>query len=423
MPRFTTTWLNSLQRKQPPKRKDYTDVGRKGFMLRHWPGGELTFVVRFQRDGKPYIMTLGNYPTLSLEEAHEQHADIRKELAQGLDPIAERDRRSREREIESQKRKIADAITIRNVIAEWAWHYARRHRKHPIEAIRLLKKYLGEPLAGKPAHEISKRDLVIAIDKILARGSNVMANRLRDLTCQVFAFAAERDLIENSPAAGLRKKPGGQEKSKERALSSEEIRAMWHALDDGKTKMSAPIRLALKLILATAQRPGEIAGAKFSEFDVDQKIWTIPSKRSKNGREHYVPLGDIAVELLHRLKSLARGSAYILPSAHHKEKPGERVSERALSRALKRNHKISGDKSTLFGTIPFTPHDLRRTAGTRMTAIGVPRLHVKKLLNHSDDETTAIYDRHHYWQEKQDAVAKWMAELNRIIDAPASARH
>jgi integrase len=411
---FTTTWLNSLAKKAPDSRTDYTEAGRKGFMLRHWPGGERTFVVRYQRAGKPGHVTLGNYPALSLEAAHDEHAAVRRQLSRGLDPIEQRERDRRAAEIQAGKRKQVEAVTIRNVIAEFAWHHARPHRKRPREAVRLLRAHFETALAGKPAQDITKRDLVEIIDRVIARGSNVMANRLRDLAAQVFAFAAERDLIPNSPAAGLRRKPGGAEQSKEQSLARGEIATFWHRLDAPETKISEQVRLALKLILVTAQRPGEIAGARALEFDLNERMWVIPAERAKNEREHYVPLSDLAIELIDELRTLAKGRPYLLPSVHKKLKPDEPISERALSRALKNNHS-EGKHTTLFGIEPFTPHDLRRTAGTHLTSLGIPRLHVMKLLNHSDNETTAIYDRHHYWPEKQQAVKVWADELRAII--------
>lgn len=412
--RFTETWLRSLEKKHPPERVDYSEPGRKGFMLRHWPGGERTFVVRYQRDGKTRILTLGNYPATTLEEAHEAHAEARKQLSRGLDPIEEREREAKARAAQQAKEKAAGAVTIRNVIAEWAWHYARRHRKRPREAVRLLKGHLTKPLIGRPAHEITKRDLVKIIDRVLTRGSNVMANRLRDLIVQVFAFAAARDLIPSSPAAGLLRKPGGDEESKERSLSRDEVGVFWKAMAAPEHAISAPVRLGLKLILATAQRPGEVAGARWDEFDLKNGVWTIPGPRTKNGREHYVPLTDLAIELLHELQVLARDRPHVLPSVHSKLKRDEPISERALSRALRNNHK--GEKNPrLFGIEPFTPHDLRRTAATHMTSLGIQRLYVNKLLNHADNETTAIYDRHHYWDEKKHALNIWTAELRAII--------
>lgn len=413
---FTETWLKSLTKKTLTERIDYTEAGRKGFMLRHWPGGERTFVVRYQRDGKTRVLTLGNYPAMSLEDAHDGHAEARRQLARGQDPIEERERKRREREAQDQRRKTVGAVTIRNVIAEWAWHYARRHRKRPREAVRLLRVNFATPLASKPAQEITKRDLVLVIDRVIARGSPVMANRLRDLIVPVFAFAAARDLIPMSPAAGLQKKPGGDEDSRERALTSDEVKVFWAALARPDTKISPAVRLGLKLILVTAQRPGEVVRARFDQIDTQERVWRIPGDIAKNEREHFVPLTDLALELIEALRGLADGRPHLLPSRHSKQLREKPMSERALPRALNNNRTGKDDHQKLFGLELFTPHDLRRTASTHMTSLGIPRLHVKKLLNHSDeDDTTGIYDRYHYWAEKQHALEVWADELRAVV--------
>src|SRR5690606_30866501 len=295
---FSETWLKSLAKRSPKKRIDYTEPGRKGFMLRHWPGGERTFVVRYQRDGKTRVMTLGSFPAMSLEEAHEAHAEARKLLLKDIDPIEERERQKRALEAAEQRRKQKDGVTVRNVVAEWAWHYARRHRKRPREAVRLLKRYVVKPLKGKPAAEIRKRDIVLLLDRITAKGSRVMANRIDALGKQVFAFAVARDLLELSPWVGI-PRPGGDEQPKERRLTDDEIRAFWHGIEGAA--VSKPVRLALKLILITAQRPGEIAGAKLTELDLSSKTWTIPGERSKNGKPHVVPLSPLALDLIEQL--------------------------------------------------------------------------------------------------------------------------
>lgn len=413
---LTETLLKNLQKRPPSKQTFYSEPGRKGFMLRHHPGGEMAFLVRYKIAGKEHWVTLGSWPALSIVAAHEEHLEIRKQLANGLDPKVERERHRIERQRQEEMRKVTEAVTVRNVIAEWAWHHARRHRKRPREAIRLLRVHLLQaPVKDKPASDITKRDLVLIIDKILARGSTVMANRVRDLTAQVFNFAAMRDLIPSSPAAGLLKKPGGQEQAKERSLNRDEIRQFWRGLDDGKAKISLPIRLALKLILVTAQRPGEVAQAKLSDIDVAQRLWRIGDNKSE--RPHTVPLTDLAIEIIDDLRKLANGRPYLLPSVHSTLKPAEPISERALSRAL-RNNRVD---EKLFGCEPFTPHDLRRTAATHMTTLGIQRLHVGKVLNHSEGgDITAVYDRYGYWDEKQRALATWEAELRSIIDGKPS---
>lgn len=413
---FSTSWLSALQKKPPKKVITYTEPGRSGFLLQHKPGGTLVWFARYQRDGEVTWLRLGDFPATSLEQAHDEHAEVRRQLSRGLDPKVERERQRIERERQDEQRKVTEGTTVRNVIAEWAWHHARRHRKRPREAVRLLKVHLLQaPVKGKPASEITKRDLVLIIDRVLARGSTVMANRIRDLTAQVFNFAAMRDLIPSSPAAGLLKNPGGQEQAKERSLNRDEIRHFWRGLDDAKTKISQPIRLALRLILVIAQRPGEIAQARFDWFDMDARLMTIPGAHAKNGREHYVPLTDLAVELIEELRVLANGRPHLLPSVHSMLKPNEPISERALSRALKNNH-VGEKHPKLFGCEPFTPHDLRRTAATQMTSLGIERLHVGKVLNHSEGgDITAVYDRHSYWTEKVRALTVLETELRDII--------
>lgn len=413
---FSETWLKSLAKRSPKKRIDYTEPGRKGFMLRHWPGGERTFVMRYQRNGKSRVMTLGNYPAMSLQEAHEEHAKARKQLQRGLDPIEEREREKRAQEAAEHRRRRTHAVTVRNVVAEWAWHYARRHRKRPREAVRLLKRYVVKPLKGKPAAEIRKRDIVLLLDRITAKGSRVMANRIDALGKQVFAFAVARDLLELSPWVGI-PRPGGDEQPKERRLTDDEIRAFWHGIEGAA--VSKPVRLALKLILITAQRPGEIAGAKLTELDLSSKTWTIAGERSKNGKPHVVPLSPLALEIIDQImeatapKKDRPRSPYLLPSVHTIRKPDEPLSVRALSRALR---KCIDDDEQLFGGKPFTPHDLRRTAASHMTALGIERLHVSKVLNHTDDGITGkVYDQHDYMPEKIRALGAWADHVAALV--------
>jgi len=412
---FTETWLRSLERKPPAKRQDYTEAGRKGFMLRHWPGGERTFVVRYQKGGKPDLVTLGNYPAVSLEQAHDEHAQLRRMLARGLDPKAERGEAARQQESARRKRQAFVAVTVRNVIAEWGWHYARRHRKHPREAVRLLKVYT-DPWKGRPVADLTKRDVVTLLDRIVARGSTVMANRVDSLGKQAFRFAMQRDLIESNPWVGTAR-PGGDEKARQRKLTEGEVRTLWKALEASGTKATPQVRLALKLVLVTAQRPGEVAGVRWKEIDTTAATWTIPAQRVKNGREQKVPLSDLALEIIEQLRPLAKERPHVFPSAHAKQKREAPMLELALSRALRNNR---DDDELVFGLPWFTPHDLRRTAASMMTALGIPRLHVSKVLNHTDRDITAIYDQHDYFAEKKQALETWADHLRAIITGKAA---
>jgi integrase len=164
----------------------------------------------------------------------------------------------------------------------------------------------------------------------------------------------------------------------------------------------------MKLILATAQRPGEVAGAARSEFDLANRTWTIPAERSKNGQPHTVPLSPLALTLLAHVRRLTGDTEFIIPTRLWRQKGPAPITVRALSQAIR-------DNADHFGIPHFTPHDLRRTAASLMTAAGVPRLHVEKVLNHTIDDVAEIYDRHDYAAEKRTALETCGRALAHIL--------
>jgi len=169
-------------------------------------------------------------------------------------------------------------------------------------------------------------------------------------------------------------------------------------------KMSEATKLALKLQLATAQRKGEIITIEWNEIDLTTRWWSIPSIKAKNGNPNRVYLSDLAMELLTRIKVLSGDSKWAFPAPNGKT----HATASSLSRAMNR--------STFEKLDHFTPHDLRRSAATHMTSIGIPRLVVSKILNHVDSSITSIYDRHSYDAEKKHALESWGKKLKQLID-------
>lgn len=173
------------------------------------------------------------------------------------------------------------------------------------------------------------------------------------------------------------------------------------------------MRLALKLILVTGQRPGEIALAAWEEFDLEHCVLTIPgerikSRKSNNGQPHEVPLSDLALTLLRHLKRRFGETQYLFPSRCWRARHYAPITVRGLSQGLRKRQEH-------FKLPHFTPHDLRRTAASLMTAAGIPRLHVEEVLNHTIDDVAEIYDRHDYAEEKRAALNAPDATLRRIL--------
>lgn len=450
---MTATWLESRResRNRPAERYDVTVDGREGLMVRVFPSGAVSFRFRYTSGTKRQVMVLGEFGAggLSLSDAFELHHRAQRELENHLDPIEERAKRQeaeqRAREEHAGTGAVADLVEqfVHRKLRAERWDEGRsqwtrddktktKARKRPEAAAALLgyvdraavvpkrrrKTAVATLLSqyGKlNARDLTKRQLIALLDDIVDRGAPITANRTYALLKQLFDWAAAKDLIPASPMAGI-ERPGGEERPRERVLTVDEVKAFWSNVDNPKAEMAAPTRLALKLLLVTAQRRGELTFAKWSHFDLAAKLWTIPVEllktshaRRQKPEPHLVPLSPLALELLDQLKAITGGGTYALPARADKKKDRP-YSERVLSRAVRENARLLG--------IPhFTPHDLRRTAASHMTKLKIPRLHVEKVLNHATGDIAEVYDRHDYLVEKRAALEHWCDELRLIVES------
>lgn len=423
---ITSTWLNrkASDRGRPSRVEDHIVTGRRGLIVRCHPTKTISFRFRYKRQGKTRYMVLGEYqpsltgdlskPQFTLADAFLAREEAERLLTQGIDPIEYREaqRAAEEARVASERRALAEAASVRNLIADWAWHYARPHRKRPLEALRILKRHVAEPWGDRLAKDITRRDAVELLRGIKRKGFPVMANRVAALLTQVWQHGVENAILEASPLSRLPRQ--AEEVARDRVLTRKEIKTFWEKLETAK--MDVRLKVGLRLLLVTGQRRGELSQAGWNEFNLKERVWTIPAKHSKNGKPHTVPLSPLAIELLQTLKTSTGSSGLVLPTAHSKQNPGGKISERALTRAVRNNEKH-------FGIEHFTPHDLRRTAASFMTQLGVPRLHVEKVLNHTISDVAEIYDRHDYAPEKQTALNKWAAELERIVAGRSNVMH
>jgi integrase len=397
---FTTTWVDRL--KPSNKRQEYTEDGRPGFMLYVNPGGRKTFVYRYQIGGNSRRkMVLGTYPSMTLAEAHEAHSKALKFYLAGHDPA---------RFASAAASAISNAPTVADIIKEWIELYARKERKRPEQAEGLLNNLDNVPrrFLDLKAPEVTKRLTIDwVLDPIVKRGAPSVANDVASLLKQIWAFSESRDRLTVNVLSGL-SKPGGKEKASTRWLTDPEIKVFWNKLDEAT--MSHPVRYAIRLLFATAQRRIEIATMQWKHIDFRDNVWTQPPDVAKNGVPHAVPLSPLALKMLEFLKGMSRGSDYVLPSSSTKKGLAYPLTERALTRAL--------DRSILtFGIEPFSPHDLRRTARTNMGRLGIPP-HVSELvLNHKKKGMVEVYDMWQYLDEKREALNKWASHIETVTAA------
>ena len=362
---------------------DYWDEGMPRFGVRVHHTGRKTFMVRYDAGGKKRRFTLGTFPSLSLADARDKAKVIIGRIARGEDPQAE-------------KNADRKAETFAELAAEYLERHAKQKKRRWREDERILRVDLLPHWKRRKAKKIGRRDVAEVLDGIVGRGSPIMANRTKALISKIYNFGIGRDIVEHNPCLGVAMP--ARERQSDRVLSEDEIRAVWRALDDEELVMAA----SFKMRLLTAQRGVEVLKMRWR--DVAGDWWTIPANIAKNDLAHGVPISRQARAILAELRPETGFSGWVFESPR---KPGAPIT--AVQKAAGRIAKASG--------VDFVPHDLRRTAATFMTSMGVSRLVVSKILNHVESGVTAVYDRHSYDEEKREALRLWGEKVESIVNA------
>jgi len=417
---MTAAFIRSLSSKPPDSgRVEYWDSQTAGLCLRVSPTGQGTWTFRYRpREGAGFQrITLGKLNELTLAEARERVLRHRVAVSDGGDPQSERKAR---REAASQ------ALTFDGLAQRYLDEYAKPNKK----SWRNDEGYLKRPRAAwgaRPAAAIARRDVIALLDTIRSEAP-VSANRTHTILTTLFNWAAEGELLEATPIAGLKKR--AKETAKERVLSDPEIRVLWQMLD-GAESVSDDVADALKLILVLGQRPGEVAGALQSELikldGTGDARWEIPATRTKSGRAHVVPLPPMAVEIfesaLNRRAIDGDGQSVFASKFTSRKTIARHSLSHRLSRVIQRL-RLDGPYSEACRSlqeVPPTPHDLRRTLATGLARLGVPREDRKAVLAHIEGDVHGQhYDKYERMREKRSALDLWTRHLRDLVGKPQS---
>lgn len=374
-----------------------------GSRLSDGSAGAKSWQFRFRwRGGRPKV-TLGTYPEMSQHAAHDAVRKAREQIVKGIDPR----RALLGRRAPKPASPGAPAPhSIEHLADEYFTRHIRPRLKRPEQVERLINVEVIDKWRGRDARAITPRDVVELLDAIVDRGSPSTANDLAAYLGQMYRFGIQRGLVESSPVM-LLYRPGGPERPRSRALSDAELTTLLHRMDD-IFKRAPDTATVIRVLLYTACRRGELAGARWSELALDgEAVWTIPPERTKTGEQtgtpYVVPLVAAAVAEFRTLKRMAGRSSFVLPA----ESGDGPMDPKLLTRSLAR-HLATLKKN---GIEPFTLHDLRRTVRTGLARLKVPPHIAERCLNHSQPGIAAVYDVYAYVDEKRDALAKWAAHL------------
>ena len=354
------------------------------------PSGARCWRYKYRFAGKEKVLALGVYPEVSLKQAREDHQAARAMLREGKDPSAVKRQQAAER--------VAAGRNSFEAIAR-QWHAKTRVKwsaGHAEHVLHEMERTLFPKLGRLPVREIEPATLLTCIQQIEKRGALDVASRALQRAGRVFQYAIQTQRLEHNPALALQGVLHQPPVVHQHAMPAEELGPFLVQLRDFE-RIKVTTRLALRLLVLTFVRPGELRGARWEEFDRKAKRWTIPAQRMKGGkREHTVPLSVQALEVLAELESYTGSSPYLFPNERNHHKP---MSENALSYAMQR----MGYKGRA------TAHGFRSTASTLLNERGEFRPDVieRQLAHVEGNKVRAAYNRSEYLDERTVMMGWW----------------
>lgn len=363
---------------------DVKDNGSKYWRLKY----------RFQ--GKENVAALGVYPDVSLKQARERREEAKKLIAQGIDP----NQAKKQAEL---AQKESSAISFEGQAREW---YEKQKdqwssEKHAKQVIRSLEKDIFPAFSSRPISEISRAEVLHAIQSIEDRGAVEIATRTLQRVNSVFDYALTKGLIENNPANGLSKALKKRTKGEYDYIPIEEMPNFLKALDEYQGDRQTI--LATKLLMHTFLRTGELRLGRWEEIDFKNALWTIPAKRMKIKRDHLIPLSRQSLEILHQLYELTGTSPLLFPNRSNFHKP---MSDNTINAAIKR----IGFKAT--------GHGFRKTASTTLNELGHNPDAIERQLSHlQNNRIRGVYNKAEYIDQRRKLMQTWSGILIELMNS------
>lgn len=355
--------------------------------------------LRYRFAGKQRSLVIGTYTELSLAKARAKAKEQSARVALGYDVAGEKQERKAEalRKMEDEKH----ALRVSELAAEYFERQILNRWKHPDILRRRIDKDINPAIGRLRIEEVKARDIDDMLQKIVQRGAPTVANDVLRWTRRIFDYGIRRHMLETNPTSAFEiDDAGGQEKSRERWLSREELARFLQAMPMTKG-FSRQNELTMKLLLVFCCRKMELCGARWEEFDFNEAVWRLPAERVKNGDAIDIPIPAVALEWLKELHQMSCNSQWVLPARKMQHRMIPHIQESTLPVAL------SKVKGNLPDVPNFTIHDFRRTARSHLAALGIDPVVAERCLNHRIKDVEGIYNRYQYFDERKQALELW----------------
>jgi integrase len=379
----------------------------RGFGVRRQRGAPV-YVVKYRALGHQRFFTIGPHGSpWTPEKARKEAKRLLGLVADGKDPADERTLAA-----------LQATETFRKIADQYLKQAKQKLRPRTYSEIERYLLFAWKPLHSTPVFHVRRRHIAARTAEIATDHGTVTAARARAALSAMFNWAIREgiDIVAN-PVLGTNRPAGPR--ARERVLTDSEIAEIWAALD------ADDYGRIVKLLLLTGQRRDEVGGMRWIEVDLDNAVWTIPSTRSKNHREHVVPLTKAAIALFpHRVETreYVFGHGPRRKGDNHRGYSGWSKSKAALDARINAARQKEADAGEKAEPMPaWRLHDLRRTAATVMAdRLGVLPHIVEAVLNHVSGHragVAGIYNHARYEAEMRAALCAWAAHVNAIVGA------
>jgi integrase len=381
----------------PPGKRDHIEwddeMSGFGYRLRLGSGSQVrrTWVVQYRRAGGTRRVLLGSAAVLTADKARMAAKKILAAVTLGHDPQADRvDRRTK------------DQHSFRGVVDEYLKAKESNVRRRTlVEAARYLTGKYFKPLHAMPVDTITRKDIAARLVVITRESGSVTAARARATVSGFCVWAMQMGLVEHNPVIGTIQPKDSEGRS--RVLSDDELAVLWRACkDDDHGRI-------VRLLILTGCRRQEVGGMRWSELDSDRGIWVIPAERSKNKREHSLPLPPAAWDIIQGVARMAsRVHLFGVRADHGFTAWG--VAKEDLDHCLGAT------------VAHFVLHDIRRSVATKLADLGVQPHIIEQILNHQSGHKSGVagvYNKSSYAREVKTALALWADHVRSLVDGGA----
>jgi integrase len=367
----------------------YPDSGNLYLEVR--PSGAKLWRWRYRFEGRDNMLALGAYAAVSLREARKARDAARLQLADGIDPNA------------AKRTAAARADGSFQTIARqwWVDWSANKSERHAWYVIARLEADAFPAIGARQVDELTAPAFVRLAKSIEARGATDIARRVLQTCGQVMRYAVAHGLAERNPVADIR--PGDVLRARRQEnyarLSLNELPELLRRID--AYQGSPYTRLAMRLMLLTFVRTGELIGARWAEIDLERAEWKIPAARTKSRREHLVPLSTQAIEVLRTLEEIRRGDL-LFPGERDETTP---MSNNTILKALER----MGYQGRMTG------HGFRGVASTALNEMGYRPDVIEAQLAHIEvSRVRAAYNHAQYLPERRQMMQAWADHVDAL---------